>query len=126
LAFMHHIKILNSGRSVVIFPEGGVTKTDKPGTARPGIVHLAQITGAKIIPVRLDGTYSLSIKNFLFKHKPVNIIFGDPLSLTDLFNDLDSQIKINSDEYYRLLAKNILSKIMALSATDKLVAKLDK
>ncbi len=124
LAFMHHIKILKSGRSVVIFPEGRVTKNNEPGVARSGIVHLAQITGAKIIPVRLDGTFSLSIKNFLFKHKPVRVSFGDPLSLSELTKNL--KLESDNEESHCLIAGNILNKIMVLPGLNQPVAKPSK
>lgn len=116
LAFMHHIDILKSGRSVVIFPEGGVTKTDERGTARPGIIHLAQITGAKIIPVKLDGTFHLSIKNFFLKQKPITVSFGESLSLSELTKDL--KLKLDNEENYRLVASNILDRVMVLPGLD--------
>lgn len=51
-------ELLRSGRSVVVFPEGTRSQSDQMGEFKAGAVRMAFKTGAKIVPVAIDGSYS--------------------------------------------------------------------
>lgn len=57
----HHLKLLRKGRSVCIFPEGGITKTGTIEKARNGVAFLAQETGATCVPLLLSGTRRVTV-----------------------------------------------------------------
>ncbi len=64
VALRHHIRLLKEGKSVCIFPEGGITKhpEGKPQKARPGVAYLAKRTGAVIVPVALTGIKKIEVR----------------------------------------------------------------
>jgi 1-acyl-sn-glycerol-3-phosphate acyltransferase len=73
-AFQTAATVLERGRVMSIFPEGGVHADRVP--AKSGVGHIAHLAGATVLPLFLDGTRSL--------YKPwrwpkVRVVIGAPL-----------------------------------------------
>jgi 1-acyl-sn-glycerol-3-phosphate acyltransferase len=72
---------LRHGWSVVIFPEGTLSRTGNIGTFRKGAAILAMDAGVPIVPAYIDGTFELLPR---FRHLPHpaagSLTWGDPLS----------------------------------------------
>lgn len=49
------IEMVKKGRSIVVFPEGTRSKTDEIGEFKGGAMKIAMETGAKVVPVVIDG-----------------------------------------------------------------------
>lgn len=64
-ALKHHIKILERGKSVCIFPEGGKTINGEIGDGKPGVAYLLWRTGRPVIPVAIHGHHGMSMGDFL-------------------------------------------------------------
>ncbi len=54
-AFQTAATVLERGRVLVLFPEGGVSPPGGYKPAKPGLGHIAHTAGATIVPVHLDG-----------------------------------------------------------------------
>ena len=50
------IEMVKAGRSITIYPEGPRSKDGKIGPFKGGAMKIAMETGAKVVPVMLDGT----------------------------------------------------------------------
>lgn len=62
-AIIEGIKILKSGHSLVIFPEGTRSKGDKMGEFKAGSFKLATKSKVPIIPVTMSGSYKIMENN---------------------------------------------------------------
>ncbi len=75
-AFETAATVLNRGRVMSIFPEGGVHADRVP--AKSGVGHIAHLAGARVLPVYLDGTRSLYTP---WRWPKVRVVIGAPLSV---------------------------------------------
>jgi 1-acyl-sn-glycerol-3-phosphate acyltransferase len=81
-AVANQIRIVNDGGTVCIFPEGRTTPNGMIQPAKGGVAYLAYVTKVPIVPVRLDGTFRLSAKDFFLRKRKLSITFGKPIYIT--------------------------------------------
>lgn len=78
-SLQNHIKILEKGGSVCIFPEGKRTMDGIIKEAHGGTAYLAYKTHTPVIPVSIKGLVDFSMVGFMLGKKPVRIHFGKPM-----------------------------------------------
>jgi 1-acyl-sn-glycerol-3-phosphate acyltransferase len=73
------IKTLQSGESVVLFPEGTRSPDGRLQPAEPGAALIAVKANVPILPVRVFGTYeSLSRRDKWIRLHPIRVVIGHP------------------------------------------------
>lgn len=98
-AVMTAIKLVKSGRSITIFPEGTRSKCDKMGEFKAGSTLIAIKAKAPIIPITIDGSYKILEQNKGFKVTPadVKITIHKPIDTTLLskeeIENIDNVVK---------------------------------
>jgi 1-acyl-sn-glycerol-3-phosphate acyltransferase len=75
-AFETAATVLERGRVMSIFPEGGVHTDRVP--AKSGVGHIAHLAGAAVLPLYLDGTRSLYTP---WRWPKVRVVIGPPLQV---------------------------------------------
>jgi 1-acyl-sn-glycerol-3-phosphate acyltransferase len=75
------LALLEEGRSVLIFPEGGRVAGDELAGARPGVGYLALKSGRAVVPMYIEGTNRLRMA--MLRRPRITIILGKPIRLTD-------------------------------------------
>jgi 1-acyl-sn-glycerol-3-phosphate acyltransferase len=107
-SLVNHTDILNKGGNLCFFPEGGITKTGNIQPARGGVGYLAHLTQKAIVPVYINGTYSISFMDFLLRKRKLSIMYGKPVYFTDF------RVGNNNSDIYRNFAQNIIDTVSVL------------
>lgn len=84
-ALKHHIHILERGKSVCIFPEGGKTQDGEIGEGKPGVAYLLWRTGRPVIPVAIHGHYGMDMGDFFGRRHMIAVSYGKPITREELF-----------------------------------------
>ena len=72
--------VLATGGPLVVFPEGGISRSGRPQMGRPGIIRLAAAAQVPIVPVALRGSAGvLPLGSFVPRPGAVAAVFGPPL-----------------------------------------------
>ncbi|MCF0147175.1 MAG: 1-acyl-sn-glycerol-3-phosphate acyltransferase [Clostridium sp.] len=82
------VKLVRGGENLMIFPEGTRSRTGAMIEGKKGILLIARLTKAKIIPIGITGTEIFlpinkdgDMGGEKFNYADININFGEPLSL---------------------------------------------
>ena len=94
--------IINSGKVMLIFPEGRRVKKGTDSKAQPGVAMIAHRTGAPIVPAYIEGDVKWLNK--------VTVTFGEPIYLDEYKGQ-----KLNSQQLQGI-ADDILGKIYGLAS----------
>ncbi|WDV48056.1 lysophospholipid acyltransferase family protein [Clostridiaceae bacterium M8S5] len=109
------VKLVKQGESLLIFPEGTRSRVGSLIEAKKGILLIARMTGAPIVPIGLYGTERLlpiskdgdmSTENF--DYADVNIIIGKQFDFPKRAKDQDKK------EYEKFTKNYIMKKIAEL------------
>lgn len=79
------IRLLQTGHSMVVFPEGKLSASAEPNEFNRGWLKLATRSGVPILPISIDGTYKAFGKNGEWvKPAHVKCVISEPIYVTDL------------------------------------------
>ena len=81
------IDAVADGRSLVIFPEGTRSKTGEIGKFRGGAMKIAMETGAKVVPVLIEGTRARLEETGNVTAGTVYVTYLDPIETKGLTKD---------------------------------------
>lgn len=89
------IKLINEGNSMVIFPEGTRSKSDKIGEFKIGSFKLATKTNVPITPVTISGSYKLKeLNNGKIKPDTVNVYIHEPIYVENLSKEEKDKLAV--------------------------------
>jgi 1-acyl-sn-glycerol-3-phosphate acyltransferase len=112
-AFITAFELLGRGEAVVMYPEGGRSRTgDIAAEARPGVGRLALESGAPVVPVAILGSHQ--VRNWKRLQFPrVTVQFGSPFQF--------EQVEHSTREQQHAAATYILERIRDLHSQLKLL-----
>jgi 1-acyl-sn-glycerol-3-phosphate acyltransferase len=110
------LKLLRSGESMMIFPEGTRSIDGKIRDARAGVGMFACKSGVQVVPCRIFGTYEIMnrLSHFPNFNGRVAIVFGKPLQSSEYDNRA-------SATRYQDAADVIMDRIRALEIPEQII-----
>jgi long-chain acyl-CoA synthetase len=104
-------RILASGESALIFPEGTRSRTGEIDAFKPGLGLLARELEVPIVPVHISGTYpALPVGRVVPRRSKIVVAFGEPVTM-DAYRGDGAPPR---DELYRKIAADVRETIVAL------------
>ncbi len=108
------IEAVKDGRSLVIFPEGTRSKTGELGEFRGGAMKIAMETGAKVVPVLIEGTRARLEETGNVTAGTVYVTYLDPIETKGLTKEEFFQMPVQ----IRALLLNERAKMSKNTKTD--------
>lgn len=103
------IRLLKSGGSTIIFPEGTRTRDGRMGPARPGIGLIVAKSLAPVIPMRVFGAFDAYPRTAKFPRRAaITVVIGEPLYFTK------ASVAGNPHVVYQAISEQIMARIAAL------------
>ena len=105
-------KVIQSGKPLILFPEGTRSAAGTLQPFKPGIGLLALELDVPILPVYIKGAYEALPKGALFPaSRPVEIRFGNPI-IPENFRKLDDET--SNYEMYQRIIEQLRKRILTL------------
>jgi 1-acyl-sn-glycerol-3-phosphate acyltransferase len=113
------LRVLNEGKAMVIFIEGGIVGPGEPIRLKDGVATLALKTGAAVIPTYITGIkYHDSLLRSLFARHHARLRMGPPVDLSEFLGEPQTRDKI------RAATRRIYDAILDLAPPEERAAKL--
>lgn len=87
------LRELRQDHTVMIFPEGRITRNDLNATAKPGIIYLAKKSKVQILPLQITGTSGINFLGSIMRKKTITLKLGPPTTINKSANDKVNYIK---------------------------------
>lgn len=112
-AFGRAISLIQAGKVVVIFPEGGRTLDGHLRQPKAGIGIIVSQTGCPVVPAYLKGTFDvLPTGAKWLRFRPVTVKLGAPLTFEK--GHPKEHDKGDAKRFYQLVSRTVITQIAAL------------
>jgi len=108
---------LQSGRIVVIFPEGTRVAAGERGTLHPGVAALASYTGAPVLPVATDSGYCWGRNAFTKRPGIVHVVIRPALPIGLKRPELIAALQRSWDDGQRGIARAVDNSVGQIDQT---------
>jgi 1-acyl-sn-glycerol-3-phosphate acyltransferase len=83
-AIREALRLIESGRALLVFPEGTRGNGEQMGAIQGGLMMMARRTGAQILPVGIWGTHKAWPRGQKMRRHKTALHFGKPFTLADI------------------------------------------
>jgi 1-acyl-sn-glycerol-3-phosphate acyltransferase len=112
-AFGKAISLIQAGKVVVIFPEGGRSLDGHLRQPKAGIGVIVSQTGCPVVPAYIKGTFDVLPSGASWpRFKPVTVRIGEPVTFES--GHPKEHDKGDAKRFYQLVSRTVMSKIAAL------------
>ncbi|MEK7609734.1 MAG: lysophospholipid acyltransferase family protein [Patescibacteria group bacterium] len=106
----NHIRLIQDRATLVIFPEGGISRDGLIHPAKGGIAFLAERVNCPIIPIGISGAVGLNFKDFFLRRRKVVVRFGSVITQQEIKDNVPRPANF-SPSIYRVEADYVMRKV---------------
>ena len=118
-ALKNHLRIIEKGMSVCVFPVGKLHNASEYKDAKGGVGYLAAKTGLPVLPIHIHGIHrKTTFWDCLLRRPKVTITIGEPLYADDMFAQSITSITANSQQECQAAAAVLMERVMSLDRSD--------
>lgn len=114
----NHDKLIEDGRTVIIYPEGRLTRDGSYDSPRAGVGYLMAKHKLPIVPFTTNGLWNLSMKDWLLRKGKITVVFGPAIYPQEVLQDPDKHIDEYRREEMQAAANLIMQRIVALGTDE--------
>ncbi|GMV51698.1 MAG: Bifunctional protein Aas [Nitrospirae bacterium] len=108
-AFSKAVRLIQAGKAVAIFPEGGRTVTGSLKPGKPGIGVIVSQTGCRVVPAHIDGTFEVLPPGATWpRFRRVTVSYGEPIDFAAAAAQMDGKA------FYQHVSQTVMAKIAEL------------
>ena len=108
-AFSKAVLLIQEGKAVAIFPEGGRTMTGALKPGKPGIGVIVSQTGCQVVPAHIGGTFDVLPPGAKWpRFRRVTVAYGEPLDFSADAGRLEGKA------FYQHVSRTVMAKIAEL------------
>ncbi|MTI81220.1 MAG: 1-acyl-sn-glycerol-3-phosphate acyltransferase [Firmicutes bacterium] len=103
-AMIESVKLLKSGKNMVLFPEGTRSKGSNVREFKAAGIKVALKSQVPIVPVTIDGSFKIMEENKFIKPAHVKITISEPIYTTELAKEEKDQLH---EKLQKIISDNI-------------------
>ena len=108
-AFSKAVSLIQEGKAVAIFPEGGRTMTGALKPGKPGIGVIVSQTGCQVVPAHIGGTFEVLPPGAKWpRFRRVTVAYGEPLDFSA------DAARLEGKAFYQHVSRTVMAKIAEL------------
>jgi len=100
-ALPNHIKALQDGYNVCIFPVGKRHTDTETSQAKGGVIYLAKETESLIVPIHITSLRDLSFWSLITRKHSLRVSFGKPIAVPESLEERDHSYKKEAQDLMR-------------------------
>lgn len=110
-AFGKAVSLIQAGKAVVIFPEGGRTLDGNLRKGKPGVGVIVAQTGCPVVPAYIRGTYeALPVGARWPRFRRVTVTYGRPLDFRE------DAARLEGKTFYQHVSRTVMATIAELGS----------
>jgi len=122
-SLVDHVKLLDEGKNIFVFPEGAKTKDGQMQPAHGGIGYLVSRTKKTVVPVAISGAYKSAFKDFFTFKKHITLTIGVPIAYEDFVKVHGDAHDVETYKSYAQFAMDKVERMLPLSPVTEKAAK---
>jgi 1-acyl-sn-glycerol-3-phosphate acyltransferase len=111
-SLVNHVRLVEDGKNLYVFPEGRITPNGEIGHAHGGVAYLSLRTLTPIVPMSISGHFGMTPMDFFLGRRRITVRFGRPIFPQEL--KAQTQVDQLADNICKAQAEAVMGRVKEL------------